>query len=89
MPIVCTGAAGPKEILDESTAFFADLDDADKLAKTLKGAIHNPDEACARAAKALQRFSNIYHVDRVVSRYAELYARLISYNRDKLQRQSN
>lgn len=89
VPIVCTGAAGPKEILDESTAFFADLDDADKLAKTLKGAIHRPDEARARAANALQRFSGTYHVDRVVSRYAELYTRLTGHNRGELRRRSN
>jgi len=82
VPIVSTRASGPNEILDENTAFFADLDDAEQLAETIKRAIHNPDEAKARAEKALRRFSETYHVDKVVSRYVELYTQLLGRAHD-------
>ena len=77
IPIVATRTTGPLEILSEDLAFFVDADDPARLAATITQAIQHPDDAASRAANAQQRFSDHYHVDKVVACYLDLYARLI------------
>ncbi|MGR8918652.1 MAG: glycosyltransferase family 4 protein [Gammaproteobacteria bacterium] len=75
VPVVTTPTAGPSEILDEETAYFA----ADATVEALVAAV---ERACRdagrseRAAAAQRLFTTRYSEDVVVQRYLELYARL-------------
>lgn len=72
-PIVTTRTAGPLEILDESTAWFADIDDVTGLAKAIRTACMAPEQ---RAQSALDRFLSTYSEQAVVPRIEQLYKQL-------------
>ena len=77
IPIVTTRTTGPLEILSENLAFFVDADDPARLAATITQAIQHPDDAASRAANAQQRFSDHYHVNKVVEQYLKVYAQMV------------
>ena len=77
-PIVTTRTQGPREVLDDSCAFFAEIGDVDTLTAGLLNVALKADEACARAAEALSRYRRLYHRDAVVPQILELYAHVLA-----------
>lgn len=71
--IVTTRTAGPLETLDESTAWFAGIDDAASLAEAIRAACTDPEQ---RARAALDRFNAQYSEQAVVPRIEQLYKQL-------------
>ncbi len=71
--IVTTRTAGPIEILDDGTAWFADIGDADSLASAIQTACACPE---GRAQTALARFNTRYSEQAVVPRIEQLYRQL-------------
>ncbi len=67
-PIVTTRNDGAKEILDETTALFADVASSRSLAEAILNAIGNPKSASQRAEKALQIFKQHYMPEVVISK---------------------
>lgn len=71
--IVTTRTAGPLEILDERTAWFAEIGDAASLSSAIRSACTAPGE---RALAALTRFDSHYSESAVVPRIEQLYRQL-------------
>ena len=72
-PIVTTRNDGAKEILNETTALFADVASAESLAEAVLKAIDNPEEASQRAEKPLQVFKQRYIPDVVISKLNSVF----------------
>jgi glycosyltransferase involved in cell wall biosynthesis len=75
--IVSTDAEGPREILDESTAFMAQRDSVDSLADAMVRALRDRECARARAAAALARFTTHYTADAVMPRQLAWYEEIV------------
>ncbi len=71
--IVSTRTAGPVEILDERTAWFAEIGDAGSLSSAIRTACSQPEN---RAQAALARFNDHYSEQAVVPRIEQLYQAL-------------
>lgn len=71
--IVSTRTAGPVEILDERTAWFAEIGDAGSLSSAIRTACAQPEN---RAQAALARFNDHYSEQAVVPRIEQLYQAL-------------
>lgn len=76
VPIVATASAGPREILDATTALLVEDFSAAALARALAQAIDDAGAAESRAAAALTRYAGCYTAEVVVEAYLALYARL-------------
>jgi len=74
VPIVSTKAKGPQQVLDDSTAWFAELESVDSLAQAMLSAVHAPDAASAKAEAALQAYKSTYYVNTVLPQLERLYA---------------
>lgn len=74
--IISTKTQGPVEVLDETTAYFAEIGDAASLAQAMMMAAQHADERANKAAAALACFRRHYAEDVVVPRFIDLYRRL-------------
>ncbi|MCP5149869.1 MAG: glycosyltransferase family 4 protein [Ectothiorhodospiraceae bacterium] len=75
--IVTSRSQGPSEVLDDATCWFAELGDADTLARAMIEAARDPDAAESRATAALARYVGRYHEDVVVPRIEAVYASVV------------
>lgn len=76
VPIVSTLSEGPREILDEETAYLAPVGEAEALAEAMKAAAKDAPGRAARAGRALRIYRERYHRDAVVPRIVALYERV-------------
>ncbi|MDX1251468.1 MAG: glycosyltransferase family 4 protein [Gammaproteobacteria bacterium] len=74
--IISTKTQGPVEVLDETTAYFAEIGDAASLAQAMLAALRDPGERMSKATAALACFRDHYAEDVVVPRFIDLYRRL-------------
>lgn len=74
--IISTKTQGPVEVLDTTTAYFAEVGDAVSLAQAMMMAARNAAERMNKAAAALACFRRHYAEDVVVPRFIDLYRRL-------------
>ena len=77
-PVVTTGTSGPMEVLDESSAYFADAGDAGSLCAAMLRAAEDQEGRAARAANALEAFKTLYTAEAVVTQFKELYETIIN-----------
>lgn len=75
-PILATRTQGPREVLDERTAFLVEPGDTAALAAGLRAALAAPEERLHRAGEALARFTERYAAEAVVPRIEALYRSL-------------
>ena len=73
VPVVSTRTRGPMEILDEQTAWLADIGNVDDLTDKICSAIENNQASQLHAEKALGLFRDKYSADSVVPRILDLY----------------
>ena len=77
IPIVATTTAGPREILDDASAWLIAPGDVGALATALAAAVADPGGAFARAQRASSRLQQFYSEASVIPQYEQLYARLL------------
>ena len=75
-PIVTSRTQGPSEVLDDRTAFFAEVGDADSLAAAMVEAVTNSDVAGRKARAASVLYRSTYSRDAVVPQIIALYERM-------------
>ena len=75
--IVSSLAEGPREVLDEGTAFLATLDSADSLADALGRSIQDREESVRRAEAGLDLYRDRYQADKVIPQYLAYYRDII------------
>ena len=73
IPVVTTKCHGPVEILDNNSAYFCDADEEKSLTHALRTAINDPEGRRRRAQTALTLFQNRYHIDKVITKFEQLY----------------
>ena len=78
IPIVTTPTVGPREVLDDDSACFAERDEAAALVVAMGASLGDYARAVQRAAVALERFRRLYSPEVVVSKYLALYTALIA-----------
>lgn len=71
--IVSSLAEGPREILDESTAYLAELESVDSLADAMVRSITERTESERKARTGLELYRNEYRAEKVIPRYIEYY----------------
>ncbi len=84
VPIVTTCTEGPAEVLDDDTAYFADIANPSSLAAAMRAAAAEPERRTAKARKALQRYVSSYHDSVVVPRIVDAYRRAVDAARGEL-----
>jgi glycosyltransferase involved in cell wall biosynthesis len=77
-PIVTSRSQGPSEVLDERTAWFAELGDPETLAEGMAALAGHPTAARAKARRALERYRELYWSPAVVPQIVALYGAAIS-----------
>ncbi|MFT7460543.1 MAG: glycosyltransferase involved in cell wall biosynthesis [Planctomycetota bacterium] len=77
LPIVSMDSQGPKEILDEDSAWLFTTGDSTSLAATLQDACNNQDERKRKGDNALLRFKNKYSKQAVIPEFMALYHSLV------------
>ena len=75
-PIVTTRTDGALELLDSSTARFADNSTPELFASAISDVIEDPQSANERAVRALQAFKQRYTPDVVVPKMISIFRRL-------------
>ncbi len=75
-PIIATRTQGPREILDQASAWLVAPADRASLSAALGAALHDQGACQQRASAALALFRRDYAADAVVPRYEALYRRL-------------
>jgi len=73
LPIVTTRTQGPSQVLNEDSAYFAEIDSVDDLVAAIKDAVTYPDSAEGKASAALDLYKTTYYEDAVLPRLEELY----------------
>lgn len=73
VPVVCTKTAGPLEVLDDQTAWFADIGNSGSLALAMIQCVASQDQREEKVRRASGRYATAYHVDRVVPKIIEFY----------------
>ena len=73
LPIVTTRVEGPRQFLDEHTAYLADADDDRSLDDAMAEAAADPTGRRIKAQAALGLYESTYREARVVPRLVELY----------------
>lgn len=82
LPVVTTRTHGPSEVLDESTAWFAGIDEVDTLTEAMRQAAADPEGRAERARTASRVFHEQYHPDVVVDRITALYTQVVDRRTD-------
>ncbi len=78
LPIVAARCHGPREILDEDSAWLCDADNEAALTAALEAALADPAQRRRRAQAALALFRQRYTVDKVVPQFERLYRECIA-----------
>jgi glycosyltransferase involved in cell wall biosynthesis len=82
-PIISTQTRGPKEILDNNTAYFVEPDDVDALSDMLCHVINDVSGRQQKAECALDVYRDNYSKEAVVSRLLALYEDIADKYSDK------
>jgi len=77
-PIVTSRSKGPSEILDDDTAWFADVGNPMMLAEGMAALANDTATARRKAERALQRYRDRYSANVVVPRIESLYRKVIA-----------
>lgn len=77
VPIVSTRTEGPSEILSDTTAFLAAVNDPDSLADAIETALTGTTERDRKAVAALSLYQREYTANAVVPRIISLYRKLL------------
>lgn len=77
-PIVTTDVSGPRDFLDSSTAFFANVDDSESLGKSMQIAAENPEMSREKAGLALEQFRSKYTSSAVLPQFVAVYESIMS-----------
>lgn len=78
VPIVSTKTKGPVEVLSSDTACLVDIGSVEELAHGILACAREPEQAIARADKALNCYRGQYFEDSVIPRIEAIYQRVIS-----------
>lgn len=78
VPIVATRTRGPVEILDDSSAYFADIGDVGTLADAMQQAVTGRVERSFKAASALARYHAHFTCEAVLPQYEAVYRQAAS-----------
>ena len=73
LPIVTTRTQGPVQVLNDSTAYFADIDSVESLADALQEVTKDPGRAQEKADAALALYRSTYHEEAVLPQLEALY----------------
>ena len=76
LPIITSKTSGPLEILDDASAWFADIADSRSLADAMLSCSNKPEEAEARALRARDRYATHYQVNQTVPEIRNYYREL-------------
>ena len=76
--IISTRTQGPVEVLDERTAYFAEVGDAGSLAHVMVAALGDAQVSASKAAAALDSYRSHYSRGAVMPQFIELYQRMIA-----------
>jgi glycosyltransferase involved in cell wall biosynthesis len=79
VPFVTTCTQGPKEVLTDETAFFAEIASVESLALAMAAVVENPLDARNRAERALKLYRTTYYEDAVMPRIEALYQKMFSH----------
>ncbi|MHB8454392.1 MAG: glycosyltransferase family 4 protein [Acidiferrobacterales bacterium] len=71
--IITTNSKGPLEVLDEDTAYFVEIGNADSLARGMRSALDDTPLSLSRARAALTRYADRYHAEVVIPQFLSLY----------------
>lgn len=74
VPVIATMTQGPREVLDDTTAWLVPPGDVGALADALGAALADPAAARARATRARERFTALYSAAAVVPQLLAAYA---------------
>lgn len=77
-PVVTTRTSGPSEVLDDSTAYFAEIQNPTSLYEAMQRASDDHEGRDSKASKALVQYISHYTLDAVLPRFIEYY-RTISH----------
>jgi glycosyltransferase involved in cell wall biosynthesis len=75
--IVSSLAEGPREILDERTAYLAQLESVESLADAMVRSISDREESARKAQAALDLYRNEYRAEQVIPRYIDYYREIV------------
>lgn len=75
--IISTTSQGPREILDDASAYLVPADDADALAGAIRQAIEKPVEAAGKAERAWNVYQQSYTPDVIIPMYERTFEQLI------------
>lgn len=78
VPIVSTRAKGPLQVLDDSMAYFADLESEESLASGMLSAVGDSGKASQKAENALKEYRIKYFEDSVLPQLERLYNSVVS-----------
>jgi len=84
VPIVATRAEGPSEILDDHTAFMADVADPESLYRAMRDAASDPAATVRKAENALNIYKTTYTKSAVLPQMIEYYRRVASSGKSEL-----
>ena len=76
--IISTKSQGPREILDESTAYLCEINDPKSLADSLTIAINEFKDAKEKAKNSLEKYKNTYSPEIVIPLFEENYSTAIN-----------
>lgn len=77
LPMICTRAQGPREILADATARLVEIGDPEALAEALVECERAAEACVERAHRALERFKSHYSAAAVIPRILECYGAAI------------
>jgi glycosyltransferase involved in cell wall biosynthesis len=75
--IVSSLAEGPREILDERTAYLAELESVESLADAMVRSISDREQSARKAQAALDLYRNEYRAEQVIPRYIDYYREIL------------
>ena len=79
-PLIVSDIPSHRELLDDDSALFVPVDDADALARAIERALEDPEAASDRAARARQR-AEAYAMPLVADRYMQVYRDILASSR--------
>ena len=77
-PIITTDVSGPRDFLDDSTAFFTHAGDSEGMSKTMRTAAENPELCRKKAELALELFREKYTYSAVLPQFVAVYESILS-----------
>ncbi|MEE8399338.1 MAG: glycosyltransferase [Desulfobacterales bacterium] len=75
--VISTTSQGPREILDDASAYLVPTDDPNALAGAIRKAIEAPEEAAGKAARARDIYQQTYAPDVIIPMYERAFQQLI------------